>query len=184
MTCTTPYLALAPQGSGDWSRLAAACAEMAYRGCVWMLPGSWSCDSKETLVNGSWLRATAGVHVTSTLTTSDPPGAQDASLFYAFGGAGSVMSALAVAAAPGDKVITVVDDSLYTVGDQVLLRHQVVTERRCLREVVAIVGDTLVLDRPLLRPYAVGTELLIVPGARDIVIDGGCLLYTSDAADE
>lgn len=171
-------ITLAPLGGGldDWARLiAGACAAMAYKGEVHMLPGTWNCKTAQSTPNGTTLRGNAGVTIVSTLAPTAPLDFSN-SVFYNSGNRDITTTTLSANAAAGANTIQVNSAAGIAVGTRFLIQHG--NAYWTQREAIAVVGTTVTLDRPVMRPYSTNDVVSVATTTRDIRILGGGMLIT------
>lgn len=175
-------ITLSPLGGGldDWARLMAACAAMAYQGEVWMQAGSWRCDTAPVggIANGAVLRGNPGVQIAATLPKSAPADFSN-SVFYNSGNRDLTLTTVVGAVARGANSIVVASAAGIAIGTRLLIEHGLAYWTQ--REVVDVIGTTLTLDRPVLRPYSNNDVVSVLTSARDIKIYGGGMVVTGSA---
>lgn len=174
-------ISLRPLGGGlnDWARLAGAWVAMAYAGTVVLLPGTWTCSSQEQIVSGVSLEMSAAVRIEVNLAKLLIP--PFTAPFYNVDGTGApTTTTINVDAPAGDAAITVASAAGLAVDDYVYLRNGLAW--RCLRQIKGIVGNVVTLDRALLRPYPIGTEVAVVDGVLDVTIRGNGARITGTAS--
>jgi len=164
---------LAPIGGGadDWSRLfnptiapeQGACTAFAAAG-IWVGlrgdAGDWQCETAQTTPSNLTLVGTATTHIVSSLPPLD--GGRN-SPFYASGFAGqTIVTRLNADAVQGSRTLVVVSAVGLAIGNLISVQpHAAADGDVATYQITNIVGTTLTVERPILKPLKSGFDVAV-----------------------